>query len=309
MRSKFERRFGIALTLKLCIDRSKSPRFSQIYLLANETQQVSSKVVDETSVGMELEDSDKKGPIVVTPLHHPVLKSLDPLEAVNFVRDRLFYEIQFADKHFEGSAVQPASYRASVDPQVLRAAQAIGGFDQIAPGIAPESLNEEQIKSFIKVLAQDGNEKEPDVHLIESTLKGLRTNMKITNPRNRMYQLSLDYDKRMASIGFEKFREVNPKKAIKHLLSAVHPRALQLEMENTLEYSPHLKEDWKQFITYLANTAVTVQRGMDTVEREKRATESTRNKNESNSHRSKDRKEHSKKGKHNSSDDDSGRMQ
>ena len=213
--------------------------------------------------------STKKATAVFEPLRHPVLKSMDPVEAVKFMRERELYEIELADKDVDGKQVEPASYKVSVDPLLLRSSYAMGAFDEIAPDVGLGELDESHIKRFIQAIAQAGFEKAPDSSLIENTMKGLKTNMKITNPRNRMFQLALDYDKRMSSIGFETFREKNPKKAIKQIIGAVYPMALRTKIMNDLEYSPEIKQDWKKFLSHLAQTAEVVQQGLDSLRLDK----------------------------------------
>ena len=81
--------------------------------------------------------------------------------------------------------------------------------------------------------------------MIESALKGLRINMKIVNPRARIFQLAFDYDQRMAEIGYEDFWDDTPKKAVFLVVVALHLPALKAQVENDLDYQPALKKDWK----------------------------------------------------------------
>lgn len=128
----------------------------------------------------------------------------------------------------------------------------MGGFDAIAPNVPIENLTKDHIKKFIESVAGIGIESAPDSTLIEANLKGLKMKMKLSSSKARVYQLAFEYDKRMENIGCGPFRSNNPKKAILHIIDAMHPAALKAQMKNNLEYIPKLKEDCKKFLRHSA---------------------------------------------------------
>ena len=153
--------------------------------------------------------------VVFEKVSHPILRTLDPADAVRFLRDRELYEAEIKEREArEGTPLKIASYRISVDPIFLRSVHGSGCLDTIAPGVGVEELTEDHIKDFIKNIATNHQSSEPNSTMIEEALNGLRTNTKIVDPRARIYQLALEYDTRMADIGYESFRTDNPKKAI-----------------------------------------------------------------------------------------------
>lgn len=102
-------------------------------------------------------------------------------------------------------------------PLSLRSVHAIGYFDEMSPSTEPEFLEDDDIKCFIYNFGKDSN-------LVEDALNGLRTNMSIFNPSARVFQLALDYDRRMASVGYEDFKVNNRKKSVMEVVHALYLR-------------------------------------------------------------------------------------
>ena len=210
----------------------------------------------------------KKAPVVFESVSHPTLETLDPADAVRFIRERELYEAELAERAAtEGHEIAPASYRISLDPIFLRSVYAMGCFDPIAPETSVNNLSEAHIKTFIASIAKSAAEEEPNGAMIESALKGLRTKMSIRNPRARIFQLALEFDTRMADNGYESFREKNPKKAIELLVGSLHPAALKEQIKSDLEYKPTIKKDWKAFLMHAAKMAEHIQLGQDSAAR------------------------------------------
>ena len=222
--------------------------------------------------------SKPKAPVVFESVSHPTLETVDPADAVRFLRQREVYEAEIAARgSTDGTPISPASYKISVNPIFLRSVHAMGCFDTIAPGVAVDDLEDGHIESFIKNIAKNNEASQPNSAMIEEALKGLRTKMSIINPRARVYQLALEYDTRMANIGYDSFREKNPKKAIELITDCLYPLSLRAKIQSDLEYIPSIQKDWKSFLIHTAKQAEHVQVGSDSAARVEK-NQDTRNK-------------------------------
>ena len=211
--------------------------------------------------------------MVFESVSHPVLRTVNPADAVRFLRDREIYEAEIAERESTYStSISPASYRISVDPIFLRSVHEMGCFDTIASDVPVDELTDEHIKQLIQSIAKNHTTREPNSAMIEEALKGLRMNMSIVDPRARTYQLALEFDTRMADIGYESFRSDNPKKAIELLTDCLFPIALRLQVKNDLDYIPKIRKNWKEFLTHAANMAEHIQRGNDSAARVSKST-------------------------------------
>lgn len=256
-------------TWKLQYIYSSPPTYLESHKLRTKINLLANDTLSEglCSVENNMPPKKTKNPVIFEPVRHPILESLDPLDAVTFIQERELYEIEIEEKDKDGKELQAASYKVSVDPQLLRSAYDMGEFDKIAPELELDDLENEHIKSFIKNLAAGEKDRKPGSTLIEATLQSLKLNCKISNPRNRILQLAFDYDKRMASIGYLEFRSDNPKKAIKHLVSAMKPLALKAQLEEDLEYSRDIGRDWKKFLSHAVETAENIQKELQSLKR------------------------------------------
>lgn len=195
------------------------------------------------------------------------MESLDPTDAVKFVRAREIYETEIAERERDGTPIQSASYRVSVDSTLLRSVYAVGYFDEIAPDGYVDELTDDEIRTLIETLSKSVEEDEPNSSTIEEALKSLRTKMTIVNPDARIFQLALNVDMLMADVGFGKFRENNQKKAIELLTDHIHPPALKQQIKADLEFIPKIRKEWKVFLNHAVKQAEHMQRGLDSAAR------------------------------------------
>lgn len=95
--------------------------------------------------------------------------------------------------------------------------------------------------------------------MIESALKGLRTNIYISNPKSHIFQLALDYDIRMEYIGYENFKDGNPRKAESQIVETLYLPPLRSEIMTDLDYITSLRMDRKKFLAYTSQKAEYIQ--------------------------------------------------
>ena len=205
--------------------------------------------------------SSTKGPVIFEPISHPILESVDPADAVKFNRDRERYELEIEQKEKDGHPMQPASYRVSVDRQVLKSMFEIGYFDTIAPNVRLEALTDEHIKKCIDEMANAQSTSEPDSNTINSAIDLLKMNMTIRDARARVFQLAVDFDAKMEEVGYSEFKSKNPKMAAKLFSQRLYPKALKSQILCDFEFVPQMQSDWKFFLKYVATQAEHIDKG------------------------------------------------
>ena len=87
-----------------------------------------------------------EGMALFQPISHPILYSVDPIKVAKFIRDRERYEIEVNENAKEVDGLTVSSYRASVDPGLLRRMHFLGKFKKIAPNVTDKNLSDNQIK-------------------------------------------------------------------------------------------------------------------------------------------------------------------
>jgi len=94
------------------------------------------------------EDESRGGQMIFQPISHPILMSVDPVKLPDFVRERERYEIEITEKFKEVDGLTEASYKASVDPRLLRRMNLMEKFNEIAPKVGVSRLLDKNIKQF-----------------------------------------------------------------------------------------------------------------------------------------------------------------
>lgn len=98
---------------------------------------------DEMSGSNEKAPNDGTGTAgavtLFTPLTHPILTSVDPVPISKFIRERERYERQVQEKKAELQTLKAASYKVSIDADLLQTLVFLGEFEKIAPDVRPNT--------------------------------------------------------------------------------------------------------------------------------------------------------------------------
>lgn len=121
-----------------------------------------------------------------------------------------------------------------------------GEFDEIAEGVGMDNLEDNDIKKFISNLAVGSDKRKLDASLFKATLKGLKAKMSIANHLNQLPQLAFDYDKKIASIGYQNFCSENQRNSLKHLVAVMRPFA-KLSSRKISGIHPRWKKTGRNF--------------------------------------------------------------
>ena len=96
-------------------------------------------------------DQGQQGTIsLFAPITAPVLRSVDPVQVVRFLKERERYELEIESKQAEVPSLKVLPFTASVDRSLLKNLFYMGKFDDHAPDAATFSdLTSNQIKAYI----------------------------------------------------------------------------------------------------------------------------------------------------------------
>lgn len=102
---------------------------------------------------------------ILQPVSYPVLRSVEPQKVAQFLKERLRYEDEVAEKKKEVPSMTIASYKVSIDRTLLDNMHFMGRFDKIVPNKTATDLTSEDIETFIKqiVAHHDGVDVNPTV--------------------------------------------------------------------------------------------------------------------------------------------------
>ena len=157
------------------------------------------------------------------------------------MRDRERYEIEVQEKKKEVPTLTTA-YRVSVDPGMLRRMHFLGKFKSISPNTAVSDLTSNDIETWVRGMVKN-DDKNYDPAIIEKALATLRVPMSIADPEARMMEYCNDFFTQLESVGYENFKDDNPKKTIQLLQEKWFPKALKSVMQQALEYQETLRKD------------------------------------------------------------------
>ena len=193
---------------------------------------------------------------VFAPIAAPVLCSVDPVQVARFLKERERYELEILSKQADLPNLTALPYTASIDRTLLKSLFFMGKFDNIAKGVeSASSLNNKHIKTYVQSLVSR-TDKTLDHVAIEKVLADLSMPMEIADADARITTYCADFFERLESIGCGDFREQNPKKTIRLLMSRVQPQALMRELRRRVEFDKSLEENVKKFIRVLVQEAV-----------------------------------------------------
>lgn len=82
-----------------------------------------------------------------------------------------------------------------------------------------------------------------DPAIVEKSMVGLRVPSSIGDPDAEMLEYSNVFFRRLESVGYENFKDENPKMTVKLLQKHVYPRRFTDAMQKSLEYQETLSKD------------------------------------------------------------------
>ena len=193
---------------------------------------------------------------VFAPVAALVLRSVDSVQVAKLLNERERYELEILSKQADLPTLKALPYTASIDRTLLKSLFFMGKFDNIATGVeSASSLNEGHIKTYVQSLVSC-TDKTIDHVAIEKFLADLTLPMEIADANARITTYCADFFERLEIIGCGDFREQNPKKTIRLLMSRVQPQALKRELRHRVEFDKSPEENVKKFIRVLVQEAV-----------------------------------------------------
>ncbi len=141
-------------------------------------------------------------------------------------------------------SLSKASYKLSVDQGLLRRMHFLGELEEVAPGKELSKLTATDIEKWVKslVVREDSSF---DPAIVDRALKGIKVPMKIANPKARMLEYCNDMFARLESVGYDTFKEENPKMMVKLLQKHLFPAHFKETMQTMLDYQESLESDLK----------------------------------------------------------------
>ncbi len=193
------------------------------------------------------------------PIAAPVLRSVDPVEAARFVRERERYELEITSKQVEMPTLKVLPYTASVDRTLLKSLFYMGKFDEIAKDATNVAdLTDTHIETYVKALVTRPDTASFNPTIIKSALVGFAM-PKIVDADDRITTYWADFFERLEGVGCSSFTENNPKKAGRLLVSHLELPALKNETRKRLEYDEALQTSVKIFIKALIQEGINCQ--------------------------------------------------
>ena len=179
-----------------------------------------------------------------------------PVQVAKFLKERKRYEHEILSKQEDLQTLKALPYTASIDRTVLKSLFFMGKFDNITKVVqSASSLNDEHIKTYVRSLFSPTDKTVDDVR-IEKVLADFPMPMEIADANSRIPIYCADFFESLESIGCRAFREQNPKKTVRLLMSRVRPQALKRELRRCVEFDKWLEETVKKFIRVLVQEAV-----------------------------------------------------
>lgn len=211
---------------------------------------------------------------IFTPITAPVLRSVDPVRVALFLKERERYELEVQAKSVEIPSLKPVALTASIDRSLLRSLIYMGELEGVAPGVSAKTVTDEQLSDYILSLVRrsDG---EYDPTVLGNALEGLRFPVDICDARARITSYCAIFFERLEGVGYDDFREDNPKQTINLLLQKVQPAALKQKMFLKLKYDRSLEKSVPSFISKLKNEAIACQEYGESVKPSRKGNEST----------------------------------
>lgn len=179
---------------------------------------------------------------VFTQISALVLRSFDPVRVAQLLNKRERYEIEIESKRLEFPSLKPVRPTASIDRSLLRSLIYMGDLETFAFGATAKTVTDQQLEMYIKsVSARDGSDYEPSV--ITSALKELKYPTDISNAPARITTYCAKFFYIPESVGYEDFRDENPKQTAQLLLQKVQPTALITKMFQRIKYDRSLEKN------------------------------------------------------------------
>lgn len=164
------------------------------------------------------------------------------------MKERERYEPEISAEQAEVPTLTVVPYTASIDCSLLKNLPFMGKFDKIAPGVTSESgLTDEHIKTYVTSLVVRSSDSEVDLSIIDKALEGFTMPNHIAR-RRTYHPILLELFERLEGVGYDTFRENNPKKTVSLLTQHLIPAPLKRGMRRRISYDERLESNIQKFI-------------------------------------------------------------
>lgn len=194
------------------------------------------------------------GNAIFTPVASPILKSVDPVVASIFLRERERYETEVQSKQLDAPSLTQTPLVAAVDRGLLKNLIFMGNFDFINENITLDNITDDHVKTFITSLVSKGDE-EYDPTRIEQALSTLSFPNHVADAEARITTYCSMFFDKLESVGYGEFKSDNSKQTISLLTRHLQPPALKAEMQKRVKYEPELEKNVKRYIKLLRSEA------------------------------------------------------
>ena len=127
-----------------------------------------------------------------TPIAHPALRTVDPVDVSAFLKERERYELEILEKKKELPTLTFTPYTSCIDRKLLKHMLMLGEFDEIAPDKTADQLTSTHVKTFIESFIKKP-ESGYDPKCIEKALEGFRMPLHIADPSARILQFASSF--------------------------------------------------------------------------------------------------------------------
>lgn len=163
------------------------------------------------------------------------------MKVSEFLRNRERYEVEVAEKKKELPGLSVATYKVSVDTGLFRRIQFLGKLEEVAPGRSLSQLTSTHIAKWVKRLVER-EETTYDPSIIERCIADLKVPMHISDSEARMLEYCSLFFERLEAVGYDNFKENNPKKTVKLLTSRLFPKRFRETMQQKFESQMIMKQ-------------------------------------------------------------------
>ena len=119
-----------------------------------------------------------------------------------------------------------------------------GRLERTAPDTSLGDLKSEHVAQRVQSLVYRPEENF-DYAVIGKAIFTLKMQMNIADPESRILEYVNEYFSKMEAIGFENFKDINPKKTVKLLQSRLYPAQFKAVMQGAVDYHEPIQKDVK----------------------------------------------------------------
>lgn len=228
--------------------------------------------------GIECRRTESRNPDVgssalFAPVHHPVLRSIDPQRVAVFLKDRERYVDEVMEKRKHVPTMSVASFKISVDRRLLKTMHGLGRLRDVAPDIALVDVTSDHVELYIGGIVNKSAEKEVSPTVIQDALKGVRMPMSVSAPEAGVLEYVHDVFERLEGVSYGYFKERNPEKTVILLQASLYPAHLKSAMH--IDYQQGVRKRVNEYVSLLCKEAaiqdrIKIDRGRNGISKEEK---------------------------------------